>query len=52
MISLRRPDNMVIANTLFENLVSGQQTEMGERPPAYEANSAQLPMPVIPVHVS
>lgn len=29
--------DLVTANTLFERLVSGQQTELGERPPAYEA---------------
>lgn len=38
MASLRRPqlDDLVVANTLFERLVSGQQSEMGETPPSYE----------------
>ncbi|KAJ3565551.1 hypothetical protein NP233_g7559 [Leucocoprinus birnbaumii] len=42
MASLRRPqvDELIAANTLFESLVSGQQSEFGERPPAYEAASA------------
>jgi len=44
MASLRRSDDIIIANTLFENLVSGQQSEAGERPPAYEATSVQSPV--------
>jgi hypothetical protein len=32
--------DLVAANTLFERLVSGQQTELGETPPAYEAASS------------
>ncbi|KAF5355180.1 hypothetical protein D9756_005473 [Leucocoprinus leucothites] len=42
MVSLRHSqlDDLVIANTLFESLVSGQQSELGERPPAYEVASA------------
>ncbi|KXN87481.1 Arrestin-related trafficking adapter 3 [Leucoagaricus sp. SymC.cos] len=43
MASLRPPglDDLVMANTLFERLVSGQQSEMGETPPAYEMATTQ-----------
>ncbi|KAF5348645.1 hypothetical protein D9758_006761 [Tetrapyrgos nigripes] len=36
MQSLRNCDNLLLRNTLFERLVSGQESEMGEAPPAYE----------------
>lgn len=49
MASLRRPQHdLMVANTLFERLVSGQETEMGETPPAYEDAS---PRPVQPLGV-
>lgn len=57
MASLRRPqvDELVRANTLFERLVSGQQSEMGETPPSYEAASWSQPPPTLlltPVNAS
>ncbi|KAF9451533.1 hypothetical protein P691DRAFT_699236 [Macrolepiota fuliginosa MF-IS2] len=41
MPSLHRPipNRLFIANTLFERLVSGQESEIGEMPPAYEPTS-------------
>ncbi|XP_006461271.1 hypothetical protein AGABI2DRAFT_185545 [Agaricus bisporus var. bisporus H97] len=46
MASLRRhtqnQHDLMIANTLFERLVSGQQTESGETPPSYEAASTEM----------
>ncbi|KAF9012533.1 hypothetical protein BDQ17DRAFT_1344100 [Cyathus striatus] len=37
MRSLRHHDNFVGASSQFERLISGQETELGEAPPAYEA---------------
>ncbi|KAK7472450.1 hypothetical protein VKT23_000565 [Stygiomarasmius scandens] len=35
MTSLRNRDNLILRNSQFERLVSGQESELGEAPPAY-----------------
>ncbi|THV05159.1 hypothetical protein K435DRAFT_961538 [Dendrothele bispora CBS 962.96] len=36
MTSLRNRDNLILRNSQFERLVSGQESELGESPPPYE----------------